>query len=322
MRHILLQLAAAGALTAVSIATAFAHASLERGEAAPGSYKAVLRIPHGCEGLPTHTVRVEIPEGYIGVKPMPKAGWDLDIETGDYAKPYKLHGRDVASGTRTVTWSGGNLEDQHFDEFVLSGTLSGVEEADVLHFVTTQYCEGGEVSWSEIATEGQDPHSLDHPAPALTILAASGQGHGGHAGHGAAQQDAVVAGDLEITSAWARAMLPGQPAGGGYLAVTNNGGEADRLVGGSTPVAGRLEVHTMEVVNDVMTMRPVEGGLEIPAGGTVELKPGGMHLMFLEVSEPFAEGGTVPVTLEFEHAGSVEVDLPVRAARGGGHHDH
>lgn len=320
MRHLLVQLAAAGALTAFSIATAFAHASLETAEAKPGGYKAVVRIPHGCDGQPTNTVRVEVPEGYIGVKPMPKAGWTLDIETGDYDQTYRLHGSEVASGTRVVTWSGGSLDDQHYDEFVLSGTLSGVEEGQVLHFVTTQYCADGEVSWNEIAAEGQNPHSLTHPAPSLTILAASGGGHGDHAGHGGAPE-AVVAGDLEIASAWARAMLPGQPAGGGYLVVTNKGAEADRLVGGSTPAAGRVEIHTMEIVNDVMTMRPVEGGVEIPAGGSVELKPGGLHLMFLEVSEPFREGQTVPVTLEFEKAGTVELHMAVRAAGGGGHGD-
>ena len=69
----------------------------------------------------------------------------------------------------------------------------------------------------------------------------------------------------------------------------------------------------MEMVNDVMTMRPVEGGLEIPAGATVELKPGGTHLMFMMVTEPFKEGGEVPVTLEFEKAGKVDLELPVDA---------
>jgi copper(I)-binding protein len=130
------------------------------------------------------------------------------------------------------------------------------------------------------------------------------------------------AGNLEITSAWARAMLPNQPAGGGYLTVTNNGAEPDRLLGGSTPAVGKVEIHTMEVVNDVMTMRPVEGGLEIPPGETVELKPGGLHVMFMGVEDPFQEGDTLQVTLEFEKAGKVEVAFPVRKGEGGGHGDH
>ena len=320
MRHLLLQFAAACALTATSIATAHAHATLERSEAAPGGYKAVVRIGHGCDGQPTHTVRVDIPEGYIGVKPMPKPGWSLAVESGDYAKAYRLHGNDVSSGTKTVTWSGGSLDDAHYDEFVLSGTLAGVEEGQTLFFRTVQLCPEGEVAWEQIPQDGQNPHDLDRPAPGVKILAASGgQGHGhghGESGH------VAVAGDLEISAAWARAMLPGQPAGGGYLTIANKGAEADRLLGGETPAAGRLEIHTMEVVNEVMTMRPVEGGLEIPAGGTVELAPGGFHLMFMEVVEPFREGGTVAVTLQFEKAGPVVVELPVRAARGGGQHDH
>lgn len=323
MRH-LLATAAACALTAVSIVTAHAHATLEKAEAAPGSYKAVIRIPHGCDGQPTETVRVEVPEGYIGVKPQPKAGWDLVIESGDYAHPYKLHGRDVSAGPRVVTWSGGALQDAHYDEFVLSGTLAGVEAGQSLFFKTLQLCADGKVAWDQVPAPGQDPHALDHPAPGLTILAAGG-GQGGHAmNHGAAAAgDAVTAGDIEIASAWARAMLSGQKAAGAYLTVTNKGGAADRLLGGSSPAAGKVEVHTMEVVDDVMTMRPVEGGLEIPAGGTVELKPGSYHVMFMDVAKPFAEGDTVPVTLRFEKAGEVELSLPVRVVKGAGqNHGH
>lgn len=122
----------------------------------------------------------------------------------------------------------------------------------------------------------------------------------------------VAVGNIEISAAWARAMLPGQPAGGGFLTIANKGGEADRLVAVSSPSAGKVEVHTMEVVNDVMTMRPVEGGLEIPAGATVALKPGGLHLMFMKVSKPFEDGGSVRVSLQFEKAGEVDVELPVR----------
>ncbi len=121
----------------------------------------------------------------------------------------------------------------------------------------------------------------------------------------------VAAGELEITAYRAKAMLPGQPTGGGFLTIANKGQAADRLLSVTSPAARMVEIHTMEVVNDVMTMRPVEGGLEIPAGATVELKPGGLHLMFMMVAEPFKEGGAVPLTLEFEKAGKVELTLPV-----------
>jgi uncharacterized protein YcnI/copper(I)-binding protein len=318
MRRIFMPLAAACALTAISIIAAHAHASLEKGEAAPGSYKAVVKIPHGCDGQATHTVRLQIPEGYIGVKPMPKPGWAIATVKGDYARKYDLHGEEVASGVTEVTWSGGDLPDDFFDEFTVSGTLAGVEEGQTLFFKTTQLCADGEVAWTEEPAEGQDPHSLEHPAPALKIAAAGG----GHEGHGAHQNAVVTVGDLDITGQWARAMLPGQPAGGGYLTVANKGGDADRLVSASSPAAGRVEIHSMEVVDGVMVMRPVAGGLEIPAGGKVELKPGGLHLMFLEVAERFEEGGNVPLTLEFEKAGKVELTLPVKAAAGGGDHSN
>ena len=72
----------------------------------------------------------------------------------------------------------------------------------------------------------------------------------------------------------------------------------------------------------LLQKRPVEGGVEIPAGATVELKPGGLHLMFLNVAEPFVESASVPVTLQFEKAGTVEVTLPVRAGKGGASDDH
>ena len=108
-------------------------------------------------------------------------------------------------------------------------------------------------------------------------------------------------------------MLPGQPTGGGYLTITNKGKEVDRLLSVTSPAAGMVEIHTMEIVNDVMNMRPLDGPLEIPAGATVEINPdGNMHLMFMSVKEPFKAGATVPLTLEFEKAGKVELTLPVK----------
>jgi periplasmic copper chaperone A len=142
--------------------------------------------------------------------------------------------------------------------------------------------------------------------------------------HTASMQSApVIAGDLEISGAWARAMLPNQPAGAGYLTITNKGAEADRLLSASSPAAGKVELHTMQVVDDVMVMRPLEGGLEIAPGETVRLEPGGLHLMFMEIPEGFSEGETVSITLTFQKAGEVEVELPVRkAGSGGGGHAH
>lgn len=161
-------------------------------------------------------------------------------------------------------------------------------------------------------------HASSDTAPA----AAAGQTN--HAMHQPEQEGATATiGDLAITSAWARATLPGQKSAGAYLIVTNHGTTADRLTGAASPSADKTEIHTMEVVKDIMTMRPVEGGLEIPAGGSVELKPGGYHIMFMGISEPFADGASVPVTLQFATAGEVELALPVRLVKGHDHdHDH
>ncbi|MGY6709359.1 MAG: copper chaperone PCu(A)C [Rhizobiaceae bacterium] len=132
----------------------------------------------------------------------------------------------------------------------------------------------------------------------------------------------VALDDLEIADPWTRVMQPGQQAGGGYLAITNRGNEPDRLIHASTPRAARTEIHSMEIVNDVMTMRPVDGGLEITAGETLSLEPGGYHVMFIGVAEPFVEGQIVPVTLEFETAGRVDLEFEVRGMAHGRDRGH
>lgn len=123
--------------------------------------------------------------------------------------------------------------------------------------------------------------------------------------------DHVMAGDISISGAWARAMLPGQPAGSGFVTLENKGAAPDRLTAVSSSAAGRVELHSMNVVDDVMVMRPIAGGIAIAPGEKVEMRPGGTHLMFLDLDQPFAEGGSVAVTLSFEKAGAVEIELPV-----------
>jgi len=123
--------------------------------------------------------------------------------------------------------------------------------------------------------------------------------------------DDVKAGDLTISQAWARATPGGAKIGGGYLTIENKGSAPDSLVGASSDVAGKVEVHEMTMVNGVMKMRPVEKGLAIEPGKTVKLAPGGYHLMMMELKSPLKQGEKVPVTLEFEKAGKVSVSLDV-----------
>jgi copper(I)-binding protein len=123
-------------------------------------------------------------------------------------------------------------------------------------------------------------------------------------------------GSIEIEHPWARATPKGATIAGGYVKVTNTGKEADRLIGGSLPNAGRFEIHQMTMNNGVMQMRPVSGGLEIKAGESVELKPGSYHLMFLDLKQPLVNKQPVKGTLIFEKAGTVEIEYMVEPIGG------
>lgn len=120
-----------------------------------------------------------------------------------------------------------------------------------------------------------------------------------------------MVGDLRLKSPFARATLPNQPVAGAFLMITNTGAEDDVLVGVSSPVSERGEVHEMAMDGDTMTMRELADGLVIPAGETVELKPGGFHLMFMELKQPLVEGETVEVSLEFQKAGTVTIPFAI-----------
>lgn len=129
-----------------------------------------------------------------------------------------------------------------------------------------------------------------------------------------AQDGPVQHGDLNLSAPFTRATLPNAPVGGGFLSIENTGATADRLVSASSPAAAMVQIHEMAMEGDVMKMRQLADGIEIAAGETVTLSPGGLHLMFMGLSQAFVEGETVPVTLVFERAGPVELDLPVMGA--------
>ncbi|ANL38298.1 GLE1 domain-containing protein (plasmid) [Rhizobium phaseoli] len=123
-------------------------------------------------------------------------------------------------------------------------------------------------------------------------------------------------GDLEIEHPYSKAMIPGAKVAGGYMKITNHGASPDRLVSASTSFAGETQIHEMKVENDIMTMNEIAGGLEIPPGQTVKLKPGGLHVMFMDVAKASKEGDTIKATLTFERAGTVEVGFIVGPANG------
>ena len=126
-------------------------------------------------------------------------------------------------------------------------------------------------------------------------------------------------GDLEIEKPWARATPPGAAVGGGYLTIRNKGAAGDRLVGVSSPASARVEMHEMAMEKDVMRMREVKG-VDVPAKKSVEFRPGGFHLMLMELKAPLRQGDKVQVTLRFEKAGEVKTELVVEdLASGIGH---
>jgi periplasmic copper chaperone A len=164
-------LGAAGA--ALCICCASAHVSLETRQASIGApYKAVLRVPHGCDGTSTIALRVRIPEGMIAVKPMPKPGWKVETVNGKYPKTYSyFHGAKLSEGVTEISFTGGNLPDAYYDEFVFTGFLaSDLEPEKLLYFPVVQECEKGVHRWIEIPAEGKSSSDYPEPAPALKLL--------------------------------------------------------------------------------------------------------------------------------------------------------
>ena len=130
---------------------------------------------------------------------------------------------------------------------------------------------------------------------------------------GGAHSQTIKAGSLVIENPWTRETPGGAKVGGGYLVIKNSGSESDRLVGGSFPVAGHLEIHEMKMEGDVMRMRALPNGLEIKPGESVQLKPGGYHVMFMDLKKPFKQGEAIKGELRFEKAGVVPVEFKVEA---------
>jgi len=168
-------LLAATLLTATAV-PAFAHITLEVGQTPLGSpYKAVFRVPHGCDGAATTALRIQIPEGVIAVKPMPKPGWTIEMKTGKYAKTYKNWGSDVSSGVIEVDFTGGDLPDAYYDEFVVTGTIAdSFKVGDAVAFPVVQECGSAAERWIQIPAAGQKADNLKRPAPSVTLTAPTG----------------------------------------------------------------------------------------------------------------------------------------------------
>ncbi|AFJ02275.1 nuclear export factor GLE1 [Methylophaga frappieri] len=165
-----------------------AHAVISPQQAESGQYfKGVMTIGHGCDGSATTKVTITIPPGFRGAKPMPKAGWQIDVVKYPLAMPYESHGKTVTNDVHKITWYGNELKDEHFDEFEFIG-LVAVGATSKLYFPVHQQCVLGELQWNQ--TPEQQPESekhknaklqsstLNYPAPLVTVI--DGQGHHHH----------------------------------------------------------------------------------------------------------------------------------------------
>jgi periplasmic copper chaperone A len=160
-------------IATLATSSASAHVTLESRQATIGSsYKAVFEVPHGCAGSATIKIRVQIPEGVIAAKPMPKAGWNVEVIKGKYATDYDYHGAKLSEGVKEVVWSGGKLPDDNYDEFVISTFLTGALKPNAqLYFPVVQECEQGINRWIDIPADGEAvAHDRKSPAPAVKLM--------------------------------------------------------------------------------------------------------------------------------------------------------
>jgi periplasmic copper chaperone A len=167
----------ASCLAAVS---AFAHVTLEQQQVETGAnYKATLRVGHGCEGLPTTALRVQLPAGFRGAKPMPKPGWTLQTTVAQLTTPYDNHGKLITQDVTEIVWTANSsasaLPDSQYDEFILRGRVA--MPAGAAWFKVTQLCKDGAKEgsnpWTEIPAQGTSTQGLKFPAALLQVTAAS-----------------------------------------------------------------------------------------------------------------------------------------------------
>lgn len=171
----------------ISASASFSHVTLEQQQVESGAYyKAVLRVGHGCEGLPTTALRVQLPAGFQGAKPMPKAGWTLQTRQEKLATPYDNHGKQITEDVTEIIWTATSpaaaLPDSQYDEFVLRGRAA--MPAGAAWFKVTQLCKDGAKEgsnpWTEVPSSGTNMRSLKFPAALLNVTVPAGS----HSGHG------------------------------------------------------------------------------------------------------------------------------------------
>jgi len=281
----------AAVLLAFAGTPASAHIVLSQPSFEAGqNYAAFFRVEHGCDGSPTLALRVQIPDGVTVLKTPDKPGWKVETKT-------------VKDSLTEITWRG-RLDAKTADQFGLFLKLPA--KAGPLYFPAVQSCENGETRWTDIPSAGRAWSDVPHPAPMLQLTAASSPAP-------------VMAGSMMIGSVWSPATPGGATTAAVYATIMNHGNQPDTLLGGSTSVAGKFEIHQTTRANGVVGMRPVSGGIPVPAGGIVTLGPqGDYHVMLSGLKAPLKTGTRVPATLNFARAGAVQVEITIEpiGARG------
>lgn len=309
--------------------SAWAHIVADPALAQPGSYfRTALRVGHGCDGQPTTAIRVRFPAGIVSATPQAKTGWQIGIERRKLEKPVAgAHGKMTDSEIAAISWSRGSLPGDQFDEFGLVVMIPQTPGAK-LWLPVEQTCTESTVNWDQIPAAGQSPHALPHPAALIQVADSSGMpmqmamdhsqmDHSKMDMGGGMNKDAAAAalakpvasvGDIAIAAPFARATPV--KVGGAFMLLKNSGKADDKLVKAASPVAEHVELHEHVMEGNAMRMRPVDG-VPLPAGGTAELQPGGYHVMLIGLKHPLKEGDHFPLTLTFEKAGTVTIQVPV-----------
>ena len=274
----------AAVILAVTASAASAQIVLSQPKFEAGqNYAAFFRVEHGCDGSPTLALKVHIPDGVTVLQTPDKPGWKLETQR-------------IKDSLTDITWRG-RLDAGTTDQFGLFLKLPA--KAGPLYFPAVQQCEKGETRWIDIPAAGQSSRDVTHPAPMLQLTAAT-------------TPATVMAGSMMIGSVWSPATPGGATTGAVYATIMNHGTQPDTLIGGSTPAAGKFEIHQMTRSNGVMSMRPISTGIPVPPGGMVTLGPqGDYHVMLSGLKEPLKTGSRVPATLNFAKAGAVQVEITV-----------
>ena len=157
-----------GLTSLVAFTPLHAHVVAEPQHVQAESYqKLAFKVTHGCEGSPTTAVTIHVPENLHGAKPMPKPGWKISMQIKPLSQPYHAHGRLITEEVRSITWEGGPLPNEYFDEFVIHAKLSSQPGPVVIP--VSQVCQNGNLQWNETESPEKPRDKLEAPAPVIHV---------------------------------------------------------------------------------------------------------------------------------------------------------